>query len=80
MVAESLPWPAGAETWTTKELELFIGSGGFLKPKKKAPAPAPAPAAPAAPVAPSVSTSSGYAAPAQERRHVSSFDRWNWGS
>eukprot|EP00930_Biecheleria_cincta_P029805 TRINITY_DN20685_c0_g1_i1.p1 TRINITY_DN20685_c0_g1~~TRINITY_DN20685_c0_g1_i1.p1 ORF type:complete len:424 (+),score=80.44 TRINITY_DN20685_c0_g1_i1:30-1274(+) len=33
--ASSLPWPAGAESWEVKDLELFIGSGGFLKPKKK---------------------------------------------
>jgi len=33
--ASSLSWPAGAESWDEKDLELFIGSGGFLKPKKK---------------------------------------------
>lgn len=53
-----------------QELELFIGSGGFLKPKKKAPAAKPAPAASAAPAAPAApaavpAVSSGYSAPAQ---------------
>lgn len=80
VVPESLPWPAGAETWTTKELELFIGSGGFLKPKKKAPAAKPAPAASAAPAAPAApaaaaavpAVSSGYSAPAQD--NTSSFE------
>mmetsp|Transcript_3055 Transcript_3055/g.8252 ORF Transcript_3055/g.8252 Transcript_3055/m.8252 type:complete len:412 (-) Transcript_3055:297-1532(-) len=33
--AASLPWPADADTWELKDLDLFIGSGGFLKPKKK---------------------------------------------
>jgi len=33
--ASSLSWPAGAESWDEKDLELFIGSGGFLKPKKE---------------------------------------------
>ncbi|OLQ00172.1 hypothetical protein AK812_SmicGene17181 [Symbiodinium microadriaticum] len=33
--AAALPWPAGAEEWEPKDLQLFIGSGGFLKPKKK---------------------------------------------
>eukprot|EP00421_Protoceratium_reticulatum_P034656 CAMPEP_0168469446 /NCGR_PEP_ID=MMETSP0228-20121227/58220_1 /TAXON_ID=133427 /ORGANISM="Protoceratium reticulatum, Strain CCCM 535 (=CCMP 1889)" /LENGTH=57 /DNA_ID=CAMNT_0008485223 /DNA_START=83 /DNA_END=252 /DNA_ORIENTATION=- len=33
----SLPWPDGAEAWALKELELFIGSGGFLKPRRKRP-------------------------------------------
>lgn len=33
--AASLPWPEGADTWEQKDVELFIGSGGFLKPKKK---------------------------------------------
>ena len=50
VVAKSLPWPAGADTWTAKELELFIGSGGFLKPKKKAATPT----APGVPVEPAV--------------------------
>mmetsp|Transcript_58702 Transcript_58702/g.188773 ORF Transcript_58702/g.188773 Transcript_58702/m.188773 type:complete len:411 (-) Transcript_58702:96-1328(-) len=31
----SLPWPADAGSWELKDLELFIGSGGFLKPKRK---------------------------------------------
>ena len=31
--AAALPWPAGAEGWTAKELKIFIGSGGFIKPK-----------------------------------------------
>lgn len=35
--AAALPWPADADTWEARELELFIGSGGFLKPKKKKP-------------------------------------------
>eukprot|EP00418_Pyrodinium_bahamense_P096732 CAMPEP_0179042494 /NCGR_PEP_ID=MMETSP0796-20121207/16689_1 /TAXON_ID=73915 /ORGANISM="Pyrodinium bahamense, Strain pbaha01" /LENGTH=402 /DNA_ID=CAMNT_0020738867 /DNA_START=125 /DNA_END=1333 /DNA_ORIENTATION=+ len=33
--ATALPWPAGAESWDMKDLDLFVGSGGFLKPKKK---------------------------------------------
>lgn len=38
----ALPWPADADTWEAKDLELFIGSGGFLKPKKKKAASVPA--------------------------------------
>jgi len=57
---KTLQWPEGANSWTAKDLELFIGSGGFLKPKKKKaeapkavassapPAEAPAPAPPVA--------------------------------
>lgn len=33
--ASALPWPADADTWEAKDLELFVGSGGFIKPKKK---------------------------------------------
>eukprot|EP00746_Dinoflagellata_sp_MGD_P002100 gnl/MRDRNA2_/MRDRNA2_104039_c0_seq1.p1 gnl/MRDRNA2_/MRDRNA2_104039_c0~~gnl/MRDRNA2_/MRDRNA2_104039_c0_seq1.p1 ORF type:complete len:413 (-),score=83.15 gnl/MRDRNA2_/MRDRNA2_104039_c0_seq1:72-1310(-) len=33
--ASTLPWPADADTWEVKDLQLFIGSGGFVKPKKK---------------------------------------------
>lgn len=47
--AASLPWPDGAEAWTVQELELFIGSGGFLKPKKKKAAAKAVPKAPSAP-------------------------------
>ncbi|CAE8686609.1 unnamed protein product, partial [Polarella glacialis] len=31
----SLPWPPGGiSDWTRKDLEVFIGSGGFIKPKR----------------------------------------------
>jgi acyl-CoA thioesterase FadM len=30
----SLAWPADADLWDAKDLEIFVGSGGFLKPKK----------------------------------------------
>lgn len=54
----TLPWPADSDTWEVKDLQLFIGSGGFVKPKKKkAAAKAAAPNA-AAPV------TNGYANPA----------------
>ena len=31
----SLTFPVEAVDWTEKEVDLFVGSGGFLKPKKK---------------------------------------------
>jgi len=31
----SLTFPPEAESWTEKDVELFVGSGGFLKPKKR---------------------------------------------
>lgn len=31
----SLAFPADAEFWDERDLDLFIGSGGFVKPKKK---------------------------------------------
>ncbi|CAJ1352955.1 unnamed protein product [Effrenium voratum] len=74
VVAESLPWPEGAETWSPKELELFIGSNGFLKPKRKAQAktgaatPSPAtPAMPAEPAEPAKAAAPEVDAAAMER-------------
>mmetsp|Transcript_42973 Transcript_42973/g.118842 ORF Transcript_42973/g.118842 Transcript_42973/m.118842 type:complete len:413 (-) Transcript_42973:30-1268(-) len=32
--AASLPWPAGANSWGERDLQVFVGSGGFLKPKR----------------------------------------------
>eukprot|EP00913_Durusdinium_trenchii_P004606 g4275.t1 len=46
VVPDSLPWPKDADAWSLKDLEIFIGSGGFLKPKKKAAAPSAPPAPP----------------------------------
>eukprot|EP00746_Dinoflagellata_sp_MGD_P006520 gnl/MRDRNA2_/MRDRNA2_112765_c0_seq1.p1 gnl/MRDRNA2_/MRDRNA2_112765_c0~~gnl/MRDRNA2_/MRDRNA2_112765_c0_seq1.p1 ORF type:complete len:506 (-),score=81.11 gnl/MRDRNA2_/MRDRNA2_112765_c0_seq1:209-1726(-) len=31
----TLNWPPDAVSWNEKDLDLFIGSGGFIKPKKK---------------------------------------------
>lgn len=31
----NLNWPPDAVSWDEKDLDLFIGSGGFIKPKKK---------------------------------------------
>ena len=56
-----------------QELELFIGSGGFLKPKKKASAAPAAPAAAAGAAAPAAAVpalSSGYSAPQVQRGMV----------
>ena len=33
----SLVFPPDADDWDEQGLELFIGSGGFLKPKKTSP-------------------------------------------
>ncbi|CAE7458011.1 unnamed protein product [Symbiodinium natans] len=68
--AAALPWPPGAETWEAKDVQLFIGSGGFLKPKKSKkaaevktapPPPTPAPADVPTP-APAEEAHSGYPA------------------
>lgn len=31
---ESLSWPEDVAEWSQKEIELFVGSGGFLKPRR----------------------------------------------
>lgn len=85
--AAALPWPAGAEEWEPKDLQLFIGSGGFLKPKKKkapeakaasaasVPAPAPAPAPAAAP-SPAAQDPPGY--PSRDLESTCSFEVPAW--
>ena len=55
----SLVFPTEAVDWDEQGLELFIGSGGFLKPKKK---PAAA-VAPATPVESGVTAAGGGVAP-----------------
>ena len=55
----SLVFPTEADDWDEQGLELFIGSGGFLKPKKK---PAAA-VAPATPVESGVTAAGGGVAP-----------------
>lgn len=50
---DSLNFPPDSADWTEKDLDLFVGSGGFLKPKKKpmaAAAAAPKAATPKAPM------------------------------
>ncbi|CAK0866256.1 unnamed protein product [Prorocentrum cordatum] len=67
--ASSLPWPPDANDWDLKGLEMFVGSGGFLKPKRRAeaPKPAPAPAPPAAGgPAPAAAAASAPGAPAEK--------------
>ncbi|CAK9036520.1 unnamed protein product [Durusdinium trenchii] len=63
----SLNFPADAAEWTEKEVDLFIGSGGFLKPKRKKAADPPtaqsapaiaAQAAAAEPIAPAIALDS----------------------
>ncbi|CAE7724534.1 unnamed protein product [Symbiodinium sp. CCMP2592] len=85
--AAALPWPAGAEEWEPKDLQLFIGSGGFLKPKKKkateakaasASVPAPAPAkAPAAAPSPAAQDPGGYPS-RRDPESTSSFEVPAW--
>eukprot|EP00435_Cladocopium_sp_Y103_P001390 s2644_g1.t1 len=32
---QSLPWPPDISHWTDRDLDVFVGSGGFIKPKRK---------------------------------------------
>ncbi|CAJ1433506.1 unnamed protein product [Effrenium voratum] len=34
--AQSLPWPDDISQWTRRDIDIFVGSGGFIKPKRKA--------------------------------------------
>lgn len=32
---QGLPWPSDISHWTDRDLDVFVGSGGFIKPKRK---------------------------------------------
>ncbi|CAK9106292.1 unnamed protein product [Durusdinium trenchii] len=34
---DDLPWPKDISHWSDRDLDIFVGSGGFIKPKRRRP-------------------------------------------
>lgn len=35
VAGESLPWPQDTASWTERDISVFVGSGGYIRPKQK---------------------------------------------